>query len=208
MNSTTVRGLIFAAGALIGSAVTYILCSKAEKDRRDELVASYEAEIKELHESIYAKDIPQETQEASADPMKFKMEDKTDYTAAFKPDAATGPSVNVQSYEEIVRAGSFPGSDEEMNPYLVTQEIFEHNPDGYTQFELQYYIDDDYLCDVDDIETPIMDVEKTVGYDNLEMFKTTDAEYIWVRNDRTKSIMEIEVYRNGPCPINTIFDPE
>lgn len=110
MNTTTMKALIFAAGALVGSAVTYILCSKAAKDRRDELVADYEAEIKELNESIYAKDIPQESQEAGSvtDPMKFKTNEKTDYSGYFNPEAVDGPKMTASSYENIVRQSSFP----------------------------------------------------------------------------------------------------
>lgn len=209
MNTTTMKALIFAAGALVGSAVTYILCSKAAKDRRDELVADYEAEIKELNESIYAKDIPQEAQEAGSvtDPMKFETADKTDYSGYFNSETVHGPATIANPYENIVRQGSFPGSEDE-GPVLVEQEVYENNPDGYTKFELRYYIDDDYLCDVDDIDTPIMDIEKYVGYDNLEVFKRTDAEYIWIINHKTCSIYEVEVYRNCPCPINDIFGPE
>lgn len=209
MNTTTIKALIFAAGALVGSAVTYILCSKAAKDRRDELVADYEAEIKELGESIYAKDIPQESQEAgsSTDPMKFKTEERTDYSGYFNPESVNGPKMTANSYENIVRQSSFPGSEDE-GPVLVEQEVYEKNPDGYTKFELRYYMDDDYLCDVQDIDTPIMDIEKYVGYDNLSVFRHTDAEYIWIVNHRTCSIYEVEVYRNGPCPINDIFDPD
>ncbi len=207
MNSTTVKGLIFAAGALVGSAVTYILCSKAEKDRRDELVASYEAEIKELNESMYAKDIPQETQEATStvDPMKFKAEASTDYTSKFNPSEVASPVS--ASYESFIKAQAHP-EEEEVGLVLVTQEVYENNPMGYTKFELRYYMDDDYLCDVNDLETPIMDVQKYVGYENLEVFKNTDEEYIWIANHATKSIYEVEVYRNGPCPINDVFFPE
>lgn len=209
MNTTTMKTLIFAAGALVGSAVTYILCSKAAKDRRDELIADYEAEIKELNESIYAKDIPQESQEAGSStyPMKFNRGEKTDYSGYFNPEAVDGPKMTASSYENIVRQGSFPGSEDE-GPVLVEQEVYENNPDGYTRLELRYYMDDDYLCDVQDIDTPIMDIEKYVGYDNLEVFRRTDAEYIWIVNRKTRCIYEVEVYRNGPCPINDIFDPD
>lgn len=207
MNSSIVKGLIFVTGAAIGSAVTYIFLSKAHKDAKDELIASYEKEIEELNKKAYAGDIPDETQKTPTgeDAMKFKTADKTDYTAAFNPEAAA--AVYRPSYESIVMAQATPDS-ENNKPYLITQEAYEVNHDGYTKFELRYYMDDDYLCDVDDLETPIVDVEAEVGYHNIEIFKNSDAEYIWIKNDKNCSISEIEVYRNGPCPINTIFDPE
>lgn len=207
MNASTVKGVIFIAGALVGSAITYILCSKSAKDNRDELVASYEAEIKKLNEKIYSDDIPQETQEASKteDPMKFKSEEKVDYTNFFKPENVNGPAVNLASYNDIVQSQACPSEDDN-TPVLITQEVYETNPMGYTKFELQYYMDDDYLCDVEDMDTPIMDIEKFVGYDNLEVFKQTDEEYIWIINHNTKSLVEVEVYRNGPCPINDLYE--
>ena len=209
MTDKVLKGLIFAAGLVVGSAVSYILTSKKYVDERKELIESYEAEIKELNKSMYADDIPDESQpaESAVDPLRVKPENKTDYTSKFVPGNVKGPIIKPPEYNDIIQSSAYAGASDS-EPYLVTQETFEHDPDGYTQFELRYYMDDDYLCDVQDLDTPIVDIDKAVGYQNLEVFRTTDAEYIWVRDDNARTVTEIEVYRNGPCPINDIFSPE
>lgn len=209
MTNKVLKGLIFAAGLVVGSAVSYILTSKKYVDERKELIESYESEIKDLNKSMYSDDIPDESQpaESTVDPLRVKPENKTDYTAKFKPENIKGPVIRTPDYNDIVQSSAYAGASD-TEPYLVTQEIFEHDPDGYTQFELRYYMDDDYLCDVNDLEEPIVDIDRAVGYNNLEVFRTTDAEYIWVRDDNARTVTEIEVYRHGPCPINDIFTPE
>ena len=211
--NNVVKGLIFAVGAAIGSAVTAILLAKSYSEKIAEIRQSYEDEIAEINKRIFDKDIPQEStkveDDAETDPMKFKRskEADTDYHACFKPNLVVAPDIKTPDYNDIVQSVSYAGASDD-GPVLITQEIFDTNPNNFTKSYLRYYQDDDYLCSVDDPETPIVDIDYWVGYDNLKVFKDTDEEYIWIAHFDNHTMAEIEVYRNGPCPINDIFDPE
>lgn len=211
-----IKGLIFAAGAAIGSAVTAILLAKSYSEKMAEIRQSYEDEITEINKRIFEKDIPHDNKKADdseveiEDPMKFKRDKSAtvDYHGKFNPDLVVAPNIKTPDYNDIVQSVSYAGSEDEGGPVLITQEIFDTNPNGFTKSYLRYYQDDDYLCDVNDLETPIADIDYWVGYDNLKVFRDTDEEYIWIAHFDNHTMAEIEVYRNGPCPINDIFDPE
>lgn len=198
MTTSAMKAMIFAVGALVGSAVTYILCKKSEKDRVDQLIFDYENEIRQINEAVIADDIPEETVSAQEDPTKMKFEQKTDYTAFYK--SSTGPSVYNPSYEKRVEDESYAGG-EDSGPQTITSFAFSQNDDDFEQVDLQYYIEDDYLCYADDPGEAIDNKDELVGDQNLNMFNLTDADTIWVRNPKYRQSFEIErLY--GPCPIN------
>lgn len=213
--NSVIKGLIFAAGAAIGSAVTAILLAKSYSEKITEIRQSYEDEIAEINKRIFEKDIPQDGEKADnttdeEDPMKFKRPkaDIVDYHGKFDASQSITPVIGAPTYNDIVQSVSYAGSEDECVPVLITQEIFDTNPHNFTKSYLRYYQQDDYLCDVNDEEEPIVDIDYWVGYDNLKIFKDTDEEYIWIAHFDNHSMAEIEVVRNGPCPINDIFDPE
>ena len=202
MNTSAVKALIFTAGALVGSAVTYILCKKSEKDRVDQLIFDYENEIRQINEAISAKDIPEEAVEASEDPTKARVETlNTDYTAFYK--TSLGPSIDNPAYEKMVEDQSYAGG-EESGPQTITSFAYAQNEEEYEQIDLQYYIEDDYLCYADDVGEAIDNKDELVGDRNLAIFNITDADTIWVRNPRYRQMYEIEKLY-GPCPINDDF---
>lgn len=213
--NSVIKGLIFIGGAAIGSAVTAILFAKSYSEKIAEIRQSYEDEIAEINKRIFEKDIPQDGEKADnttdeEDPMKFKRPkaDIVDYHGKFDASQSITPVIGAPTYNDIVQSVSYAGSEDEGGPVLITQEIFDTNPHNFTKSYLRYYQQDDYLCDVNDEEEPIVDIDYWVGYDNLKIFKDTDEEYIWIAHFDNHTMAEIEVVRNGPCPINDIFDPE
>lgn len=213
--ANAIKGLIFIGGAAIGSSVTAILLAKSYTEKIAEIRQSYEDEITEINKRIFEKGIPQDGEKADnsadeEDPMKFKRPkaDIIDYHGKFDSGQSIKPVIGTPTYNDIVQSVSYAGSDDEGGPVLITQEIFETNPHNFTKSYLRYYQQDDYLSDVNDEEEPIVDIDYWVGYDNLKIFKDTDEEYIWIAHFDNHSMAEIEVVRNGPCPINDIFDPE
>ena len=198
MNSNVIRVFIFATGAIIGSVVTYIFCKKAEKDKLDAIMESYEEEIREMLNSVTVDDIPTETVKAEEDPVKFKYTEQNDYTKYYKHNS--GPTLYNQEYEQLVEDESYSGGTEN-GPVVVGMNVYLQNEEGYTQQEMLYYIDDDYLCYSDNIGEAIDIKDHMVGDENLELFTLTDCDTIWVRNDYYKEYYEIEKLY-GPCPIN------
>lgn len=76
-------------------------------------------------------------------------------------------------------------------PYIIHEDEFRTNDEGYMQAQLVYYEADDVLADEDD--TVIDDQDDMVGVENLERFGhgSGDPSIVFIRNDRRKTDMEI-----------------
>ena len=155
-------------------------------------------------------DIPDETVPAdSEDATKVKPEMNTNYGGYFKPDS-DGPLMNTvlaqyENYEEEgVKLTNMAQAyvDGTMTPVMVTQAEFESGERrDLERVSVLYYIDDDYICTADDETETRPDLFMAIGLENLEVFRLSDAEVIWVLNQKTGCIYEVEVF-HGPCPIN------
>ena len=209
MNGKLIKGLIFAAGSLVGSAVTFLYLSNKHQKEKQAIIDSYEQEFKEMSKSL-GNDIPDETVEATHETADMNITpDSVNYGGMFKPDA-DGPVNDIQftkQYEnESVKSTltniAQATIDGIMGPVRITRDEFE----GGERRDLQrvsvlYYIDDDYLCDADDETETRPDLFMDIGMDNLDIFRYTDAEVIWVMNQKKGCMYEVEVY-HGPCPIH------
>ena len=216
MNANVVKSLIFLGGALVGSAVTYVLCAKKEKDHVDQVIAEYEEEFRKMSESITADDIPDETVSADEDPMKFKYDKKTDYTQFAVAEPPTAPSVSHPSYETQILSNSYTNGDHRGRPTTITETAFYGNVWGYVQETLLWYADDECLVyedghsyndegrgeegDYIDYE-PIDIKDKLVGDNNLDLFELCDCSTIYVVNHAEQRLYQIEL-AHGPCPIH------
>lgn len=91
--------------------------------------------------------------------------------------------------------------------YIITPEEFGENED-YDTSSLYYYADG-VLADVDD--SPINDVDNTVGYDSLKTFGKYEDDAVYVRNDILKCDYEImkseqyyiDILKQTPLPYST-----
>ena len=134
MNVNAVKTLIFFGGALVGSAVTYILCAKKEKDHVEAVIKDYEEEFRKMSESITADDIPDETVKADEDPMKFKYDKKTDYTQfANNAEAPVVPTISHPDYEAQIQSNSYAGDSRSSRPESITSNAFYENKWKYVQ---------------------------------------------------------------------------
>ena len=212
MKSSIAKALIFTVGAAVGSAVTYILCRKAEMDHIQELTNSYEAEFRELSKNI-TPDIPDETvkaEETAADPTRVKPDtNKTGYSGFFKPDNSTS-ILGSSAMESLVREQSTP-TEEPEGPVLIAQEAYEDNPWGYRQVRMLYYPQDDYICLEENEDQELAENSgyghhwKVVGKENLEIFDKTDCDTIWVKSDAYRQLFEIDRCM-GPAPIDDFWN--
>lgn len=76
-------------------------------------------------------------------------------------------------------------------PYVISHEEFMQNENDYIQNTLTYYAGDDVLAD--DRETPVEDVEGTVGSTNLARFGhgSGDKNVVYIRNERLDLDFEV-----------------
>lgn len=179
MNSIERVG-IFVAGAVVG-----VLASKAyfRKQADDEIrqmrdyVNKKEAQLKEKEEDI-------SEEPSSPDNFASLAKDEEAKAAYFKY-ATTMPvnDIKKEDFDEMkerLEKGEHP-EEEHDEPYILSVEEFEDGRPGYDSIGLSYYDGDDSL--VDDSEE-LVDVDETVGADNLKAFADSDEDSMYIRNDK------------------------
>lgn len=179
--------LIFAAGAAIGSAVTYkFVWTKADQTIKEETQSvrdAYAARLDEI-EGIGDKgqpeiDISEETDYTK--PQEFTAEDIYDYTKQVSEYTSYATKSDAETPKEVCRV------DE---PYII-------HPSEYGEFEeyelvsLTYYQADDVLTD--DMDEIIDDTDDIVGADFRSHFGECedDPDTVYIRNDQRKCDYEI-----------------
>lgn len=180
MTDTLSKVLIFAAGAVIGSAVTWkVLKTKYEKLATEEIELAYERLSKKEDEKT--EDIIEEEPEEEAD-----EDDETD-------------SKHIEELQDkLVQLGysdysnmSKPkgGVKSVTRPRVITPEEFDMEED-YEIVSLSYYTDGVLA---DEFGNVIEEVEDTVGCDSLNHFGDyeNDPDCVYVKNDELHTVYEI-----------------
>ena len=166
--STLNKILIFAAGATIGSAVTWKLVkTKYEQIANDE--------INEMREHFKKKN---------------GIKEENDEENEYEPDGN-----DISEYEEVLdetgyRNYSTKKEKEETNvetPYVISPEEFDDNED-YETVSLTLYEDGVLTDEMDNI---IDDIDELVGEDSLNHFGEYEDDSVFVRNDERKTDYEI-----------------
>lgn len=179
MNGTLSKVFIFAAGAAIGSAVTWkILKTKYERLAQEEIDS-----VKEVYEKRY-----EDRCELVTDPTYTEI--------AVNEDTMEGEldPVTVE-YEDILADNGYttettPTKKEATDtkkPYVIAPEDFGEN-DDYEITSLTYYADGILTDDADD---PIDDIDLFVGKESLTHFGEYEDDSVYVRNDKFKCDYEI-----------------
>lgn len=176
--------VIFAAGAAIGSAVTWKLVkTKYEQIARDEIQAVKEAlldrEIEEEEAKEFA-DLGEPITQGFEDVLKSEKPPINELVTIIKEN-------QYFSYSNVSESKEDEGIDKVGRPYVITPEEFGENEEYDTE-SLTYYADEVLT---DDMDNPIEDVESVVGYDSLNHFGEYEDDSVFVRNDRNKTDYEI-----------------
>ena len=166
--------LLFAAGAIVGSVVTYKLTkAKYEQDE-------YEEEEPDISESE-TKEVEQTLTASVKDTVK---EDMVRYHKIVKRSGYAEESDVTEKKE---------GKDVD-RPYTITTDEFAEL-DGY-RTETLYYYADGILADEDD--NIIEDIDDIVGEENLTTFEEDKRfDSIYIRNDTCKT--DYEILRDLDC---------
>lgn len=161
----------FAAGAAIGSAVTWkFLKTKYEKIAQEEIDS-----VKE----VFSKREEPVEEDISEEPEK-EVEEKSEL-----------PSI--EYYKELVRNryGKELEEKEEVKnvskPYVIPPDEFGDLLE-YDTISLTYYADGVLT---DDMDEPVEDVDDVVGIDSLNCFGEWEDDSVFVRNDKYKAYYEI-----------------
>lgn len=158
---------IFAAGAAIGSAVTWKLVKTKYERIADEEIKSVKEVFSKRAESKEEKPNPNE-----------------------KPDLQTYSKILKDlNYSENTDSKKEEKGDpcERDIPYIITPEEF-GCMDGYDAVSLNYYSDGVLTDDWDEI---IDNVDEIVGSESLRHFGEYEDDCVFVRNDKTKCDYEV-----------------
>lgn len=165
--------IIFAAGATIGSAVTwkllkdkYAKIAQEEIDSVKEVFTVRKNSSNTIDELVESKEVKDETLRS--------FNDKIDYSNLVK-------EIGYISKDEE------GGSDVNDKPYVIEPEEY-GEMDGYETVSLTYYADGVLADDRDNV---VEDVEGMVGVESLDHFGEYEDDSVFVRNDRLETDYEI-----------------
>lgn len=172
MNNTLSKCLIFAAGAAIGSVVTWTLVKTKYEQIANE-------EIESVREFYAQKDKEKLTDEAyGEDEEEPDTVDEREVTQYRKMIKEAGYSENVEEDDDMV----------DDKPYVISPEDAEDR-DDYELEQLDYFEGDDTL--VDNFGDVVEDVDGMVGADFASHFGEYEQDTVYVANDATKTVYEI-----------------
>lgn len=182
MKDTLSNFIIFAAGAAIGSAVTW----KFLKDRYERLVQEDSASLREYY--------------SKRDPEKIKV-DQDSETEVDNVESNTHPTPELQpsvrEYAAMLAEEGYTDytnidkqkkeeADAVKRPYVIAPEEF--GECDYDTESLTYYSDGTLT---DELDEPIEDVDQKIGKESLTHFGEYEADSVFVRNDELKTDYEI-----------------
>lgn len=190
MKCKFINVLMFAAGAAIGSAVTWkVVKTKYEKIAQEEIdsvkeaFADQVANLQEQIEDYVALDAAEEWSDRAEKIDWSEYED-------LEEEEAGEPEDDLNEYARLVNNyTSEKGGVDEMTtkPYVISPYDF-GELDGYSQVELTYYADGTLE---DEDYNIVTDVDELIGSDSLFTFGEYEDDAVFVRNDRLRADFQI-----------------
>lgn len=217
--------ITFFVGAAIGSAVSYVLTCNRYKNEIKDINEFYNKEIDKVKESIDklgedAKEVVtvnNEEEVRTFDRNSSKI-GKVDYSA-IKPAEkseevkpfATDEEIDkcIDNYEKMVENFKYdPQVNTEDYPRLITDAEYASSI-GYECVGIDYYIKDrlcfyeDQDIPIDDLDLECLTLDNLIGEANLKAFDIFDVNTIYVKNEETHQIFEINKV-DGDSPVSRI----
>lgn len=182
MNRTLSNVLLFAAGAVVGSAVTWkFVKTKYEQIAQEEIDSVIEVFSRRDDEYESEEDIEvDEEQEEESEGVKYtntrQKPPLDEYVSQIKKLNYSGESTPEEEEEDVYE------------PYVIS-------PDEYGEIHAYETIGLNYYADgvlTDELDNPIEDVDSIVGSDYAEHFGEFDEpNIVYIRNDERKCDYEI-----------------
>lgn len=184
----------FVAGFAAGLVTCHIVLKSKYRARADEEIRQMRDYIQKKEQKIKEaekehsdwqefEDIDENTSPANTFPSLVKAEEAKSAYIRYTTESNEAKEINKKEFDEMrERLENAEHPEEEHDaPYRLTIEEFEEGRPGYDTIGLAYYRGDGSL--VDDSEE-LVDVEETVGEDNLEWFKHSSDDAMYIRNDQ------------------------
>lgn len=186
--------VIFAAGAAIGSAVTWYYAKKKYEQIAQEEIDSVKEVFAKNASAHHENDIPEDDKAQEKAEMAREKPSVAEYAKKLSKAGYTNYSNSIMVDDDEEQTSDDPGEepgkyfgDKDAQPYVIAPEQFAEL-DGYDQISLTYYADHILADDNDQL---LEDVEGTVGFESLTHFGEYEDDSVYVRNDRLKVDYEI-----------------
>ena len=212
MNNKVFGAIIFTAGAIIGSLVTWkVIKTKYENIAQEEINSVKEEYTrlmvsmkKKLNDSVTYKDDNNEDDESEKNTDNIDDSIMTNYNEIVKSYCSSDEEENTQNEKEgEEKEEDNDGVSYMEAPYVISPDDFGSVP-GYNVEPLDYFADG-ILADGWGVE---LDIAETIGEDAVNHFGDYDDDVVYVRNEQTKLEYEItrdprtyaEAVRTNPNP--------
>ena len=189
MNCKFINVLAFAAGAVVGSAVTWkVMQAKYEKIVQEEIESIKEAFAdRQVNDDVAGEDESSEDEEESQQVNWDELED-------LDPDELEEPDdeYDFDAYREAVKPYTTTKGGAEImaeRPYVISPDDF-GELDGYRQISLTYYADG-VLEDEDLNILTKDDIDELIGERALFTFGEYEDDSVFVRNEQLQVDFEI-----------------
>lgn len=165
--------IIFACGSGIGFGVGVVLTRNKYEDKfnseMSEMRQHYQEKLNGLEEKI---DIAESKLGAAE---IIKNEKYVSYDRMNETEVRD----RVKTIIEKAVNGDRPPEDYPDEPFVITEEDFSERELYFEKIECDYYLGDGALVDEAD---ELLNIDDTIGYDNLESFINSDESVIYIRN--------------------------
>ena len=198
MNNKVFGTILFTAGAVIGSLVTWKVVKTKYEDIAQEEIDSVKEEYtrlmvsmkKKLNDSVTYKDDNNEDDESEKNTDNIDDSIMTNYNEIVKSYRSSDEEENNQNEKEgEEKEEDNDGVSYMEAPYVISPDDFGSIP-GYNVEPLDYFADG-ILADGWGVE---LDIAETIGEDAVNHFGDYDDDVVYVRNEQTK--LEYEVTRD------------
>lgn len=221
-HSALCKVLVFAAGAAIGSIITWkIVKTKYEQIAQEEIDSvkdEYASLMQKARDALKASVANKEEEpEVEQEDDEYPDDDERDFTDHEKEmieyykitSKYSGQSKDEESKDENIEEGG-NGDENDLGfpyingPYVISAEDFNSSPPGYNAQPLDYFADG-VLADGWGMP---LNIEETIGEEALDHFGEEQDDIIYVRNERNEIDYEVtkdprtyeEVRRMNPNP--------
>ena len=212
MNKTLCSVLMFTAGAVVGSAVTWAVVKTRYKQIADEEIASVKEEYIELTTTMKNKlkaDAVYDESQDIVDTDDYPDVDENSMTAAERVEYNKITAMYRGDKDETDKEGDEWDQDEDEvpyvdGPYVISPDDFSCSPPGYNAEALVYFADGILADDWG----KILDLDETIGEDAVNHFGEYAEDIVYVRNESTEIDYEVtrdprtyvDMLRTNPNP--------
>ena len=193
------NALIFLGGAVIGSALTYLIVKDKYEKIIDEEIQSVKKEYAKSYEAKKTVEALNETKTKILENVMSKAsmvgvglyEKQTEAPVNYNVFSKPRPEIeeDAGNEEEIPDYAGHPTEGIAGVPYTISPELFVNDKKRFDKITLEYYEGNDML--IEEMSNEPVDIDESIGRDSLRMFGEFERDLVYVRNERLETDYEV-----------------